>query len=323
MERAKTRIAASSLALATLFWAGSAHATGVTAGTLIENTASATYTSGASGGSITSNTVTVKVDELLDVAVAGLTTTPEPISSTNAVLVYSVTNTGNGNEAFNLTANPTVTGNKFDGNIVSIAIDTNKNGVYDAGDVIVTQGGASPSIAPDSSVQVLVIVSVPQGVTDGEQSQVRLIAAAATGTGTAGTVFSGQGQGGGDAVVGTSTAQANALDALVASVATVALAKTAVIDDQFGGHQPVPGATVTYTMVASVSGSGKAENLHVTDVIPTGTTYKANSLKLGGTALTDVADGDAGVGSASGIDVGLGAIDGGQSRTVNFQVTIN
>ncbi len=63
-----------------------AQAAGVLAGTLIENTASATYSSGTASGSVSSNTVTVKVDELLDVAVAGLTTTPVTAGSTSVVL---------------------------------------------------------------------------------------------------------------------------------------------------------------------------------------------------------------------------------------------
>jgi hypothetical protein len=56
--------------------AGTAHATGVLAGTLIENTATATYQTGAGTGSVTSNKVTVKVDELLDVCRFALRSDP-------------------------------------------------------------------------------------------------------------------------------------------------------------------------------------------------------------------------------------------------------
>ena len=89
----------------------SAQAAGVDAGTLIQNTASATYTSGSGSGSVTSNTVTIKVDELLDVAVTGVDAAPISTGAGTSVLSYSLTNTGNGPEAFKLTANPSVSGN--------------------------------------------------------------------------------------------------------------------------------------------------------------------------------------------------------------------
>ena len=303
---------------------GAAHATGVTAGTLIQNTASATYTSGASSGTVTSNTVSIKVDELLNVAVAGLTTTPATAGQTSAVLEYSITNTGNGPEAFNITVNPAVAGNAFDATVQSVVVDSNGNGTYDPGvDQVLATGAATPLIPADGSLKIFVIVSLPAGAVDGQTSQVQLTADAATGTGSAGTVFAGQGAGGGDAVVGTSTASSNAKDTLVASLATVALTKSALVADPFGGTQPVPGAVVTYTMVAAVSGTGQASAVHVTDIIPVGTTYQAGTLTLDAAALTDTTDSDAGQASSSGIDVNLGTVNGGTSKTVKFNVKIN
>jgi uncharacterized repeat protein (TIGR01451 family) len=296
----------------------------VLAGTLIENTATATYTSGSSGGTVTSNKVTVKVDELLDVAVSTLSTTPASASSAPAVLTYSVTNAGNGPEAFNLVANPQVSGNAFDGTVTAIVLDSNDNGVYDAGvDQVLTSGAATPALSPDGSLKVFVLVTLPAGATDAQTSQVRLVASSATGTGSPGTSFSGQGQGGGDAVVGLTTASANSLASLVASLANVSLSKSAVIVDQFGTAKPVPGAKVTYTIAANVTGSGVAEGLHIVDAIPSGTTYVPGSLKLDASSLTDASDTDAGVGGTSGIDVTLGSVAGGSTRTVNFAVTIN
>jgi len=324
MKRTHTYISASSLALAGLLAAGSAHATGVSAGTLIENTATASYSSGSATGSVQSNTVTVKVDELLDVAVAGLTSTPAPTGSSASVLIYSVTNTGNGPEAFNITVNPTVTGNPYDAVVQSLVVDTNGNGVYDAGvDTVLASGASTPAIAADGILKLFVLVTLPSGAADGGTSQVRLTASAATGTGSPGAVFAGQGQGGGDAVVGTSGASSNALDSLIARLAGVSLTKSASIADPFGGAQPVPGAVVTYTLVATVSGSGDVEGLHITDTIPSGTSYQPGTLKLEGSAVSDAVDGDAGTGSVSGIDVSLGTLAGGSTKTVKFDVKIN
>ena len=84
MRTARTPLAAHPLApvitlagaLGTVLFAPAAHAAGVAAGTVIQNTATATYTAGSTTASVNSNTVSVKVDELINVAVTGLTTTP-------------------------------------------------------------------------------------------------------------------------------------------------------------------------------------------------------------------------------------------------------
>ena len=294
------------------------------AGTLIQNAATATYASGAAAGTVQSNTVTIKVDELLDASVASLSGAPVVTGSAVAVLPFSVTNTGNGSEDFVLAANPAVAGNPFDPVVQSIVVDSNGNGSYDPGiDTVVGADGKSGAIAPDATIKVFVLVKLPAGATDTATAHVRLTADAVTGTGAPGTVFAGQGTGGSDAVDGLSGGTAHAENSLTASLASVALTKSATIADPFGGTAPVPGAVVTYAILANVSGTGVAETLHVTDAVPTGTSYKPGSLKLDGSALTDTADGDAGTGSASGIDVALGDVAGGSSHTVSFGVKIN
>ena len=324
MNTAHLRLSAASLLLAAPFGASAAYATGVVAGTQIANTATATYDSGAASVSIQSNTVTVRVDELLNVAVTSLSANPTAAAAGTTVLTYQVTNTGNGPESFDLSADPAVSGNSFDPALQSIAYDTNGNGVYDAGtDVILATGTPTPAIAPDSSLTVFVLTTLPNAATDGQTGQVRLTATAATGSGTPGTVFAGQGAGGGDAVVGASTGLDDALATEIARLAAVNLTKSATILDPFGTQQPVPGAIVTYSLLATVSGAGMASNLNVTDVIPTGTTYQPGTLTLDGTPLSDATDSDAGQASAAGIAVGLGTLAGGTSKTVAFKVKIN
>lgn len=325
MRNAKTLLAASSLALPITLLADPAHATGVAAGTLIQNTATATYNTGTATGNVSSNTVSVKVDQLLDVAVAGLNSSPVTATSAAAVLTYSVTNTGNGTDSFNLVADPNVSGNAFNGVVQGVYIDSNNNGQYDQGtDTLVASGSPTTPIAEDGSLKVFVVVSLPAGATDAQASQVKLTATSTIGSGNPGTVFAGKGQGGSDAVVGSSRATQTALDSLIASLATVSLTKTASILDQFAGSSPVPGATVTYSIVAHVTGSGTAEGVHVADVIPANTTYEAGTLTLNGSALSDAVDGDSGTASASGIDVALGNVAGGSAdKTVTFKVKIN
>ena len=324
MNSAPIRLTAASLLLSASLGANAAHAAGVVAGTQIANTATATYDSGAASVSIQSNTVTVRVDELLDVAVASLSANPTAAAAGTTILTYRITNTGNGPEAFDLSADPAIAGNSFDPALQSIAYDSNSNGLYDAGtDVILATGTPTPALAPDSSLTVFVLTTLPGTATDGQTGQVRLTATATTGSGTPGTVFTGQGAGGSDAVVGASTALDDALATQIARLAAVNLTKSATILDPFGTQQPVPGAVVTYSLLAMVSGAGMASNLNVTDVIPSGTTYEVGTLTLDGTPLSDVADGDVGQASAAGIAVGLGTLAGGSSKTVTFKVKIN
>ncbi|TIX51253.1 DUF11 domain-containing protein [Alteraurantiacibacter aquimixticola] len=302
-------------------------AAGVLAGTDIENTATATYQIGGSPGAVDSNTVTIRVDEVLNVSVTTLDSGSVAIDGTGAVLTFSVTNEGNGPEAFDLTVLESIGGNDFNANVTFVAVDTNNNGIYDPGsDLILTTGVSTPSVDPDDALTVFVGVSLPGGQTDSDASQLRLTAEAATGTGAPGTSFAGQGAGGGDAVVGATGADDDDLGALIVSLGgspLVALTKSATVADPFGGTQPIPGAIVTYSILATVSGTGSVDLLTVSDAIPAGTTYVPGSLALDSGSLTDAADTDAGEANGSGISVDLGSVTSGASHTVEFDVEVN
>lgn len=317
-------LAATSLA-ATL--GAPALAAGTTAGTTITNTATATYTDPVGNPvSVPSNTVNLRVDEVLDVTV--VTAESGDVAAlpgaTNQVVRYTVTNTGNGSEAFRLNPVTAIGGDAFDPTATSIILDTNGNGVYDAGvDTVYSAGANDPVLAPDTSIRVFILSTVPGSATDGQRGQIDLTATAVTGSGPAGTSFAGQGAGGGDAVVGTTTATGRDDNFFIVSAATVALTKSATVLDPFGGTKSVPGSIITYTLVANVSGSGTLANLGVGDPIPAATTYVPGSITAESVALTDATDADAGEFAASRVSVRFGSVAGGQTRTVTFQVRIN
>lgn len=319
----RTLLASSVLALFTM--SAPVLAGGISAGTLIENTATATYDDANGTQTIDSNTVTVRVDELLDVTVTSLNSGPVAAVPGEAILTFEVTNQGNGPEAFELVANPAVAGNNFDTVVESLAVDTNGNGTYDPGvDVILTAPETLPELAPDEAVTVFVILTVPDDVTDTQESDVELTANAVTGTGAPGTSFDGQGQGGGDAIVGTTGASAVAIGGLLAGVTSVDLVKSVSIVDPFGGDSAVPGSIATFTIAANVAGSGSINNFVVSDAIPEGTTYAPGTLALDAAPLTDAAGDDEGEASdAAGINVNLGTIAGGTTRSITFDVTID
>lgn len=317
------------LAAASVLFMGtsSAHAAGTLAGTDIVNVAQASYD--GPGGTVTvdSNPVTITVDELLDVTVVSgdpgdVATTP---GATTQVTTYQVTNTGNGSEAFTLAADTAKTGDDFDTTFEQIVLDTNDNGVYDVGvDTVYAAGTNDPVLAPDESVRVFILSTIPATANDTERAEVELSATAVTGSGTPGTTFAGQGDGGGDAVVGSTGADGADSGFFVIQVADVALVKSATIVDPFGGTEAVPGATITYQIVATTSGSGSLTNLTIADDVPNDTTYVNESITLESAALTDSnADADEGSFDGTQIAVALGTIASGQTRTITFQVTID
>lgn len=293
------------------------------AGIIIESTAEATYEDGGTARTVTSNTVQVRVDELIDLAVAGLDSGPVAVQPGPTVLSFLVGNTGNGPEAFTFEVVTAVAGNAFDATLDSIAVDSNANGIYDPGvDEVLPVPSTSASLAAGASRTVFVILTAPGGNADGAQSTVNLIARSATGTGSPGTVFAAAGESGTDAIAGLSGGTATATGQLVGSANTVTLAKSATVIDPFGGATAVPGATITYGIEARVTGSATINGLTITDIIPANTQYIANSLTLDGAPLSDAAGDDAGEASSAGIAVSLGNVPGGSSNTVTFAVLI-
>jgi uncharacterized repeat protein (TIGR01451 family) len=308
-----------------LCFAFPAYAAGTLAGTDIENIATATYDTPSGPVNVDSNTVIIKVDELLDVTVSSsdpgdVTSSP---GSTGNVQTFRITNTGNGSEAFTLTPNVAATGDDFDPTLQSVILDTNNNGVYDAGvDTVYIAGSNDPVLAPDAGTTVFVITNTPGTVTNGNRAEVILRASATTGSGTPGTNFPGLGAGGSNAVVGTTGATATDNSFLAIQAALLALVKSATVQDPFGGTRAVPGSVITYTLIATISGSGSLTNVVISDPIPADTTYVANSITLQAAALTDAADADQGDFNGSRIRAALGTLASGETRTITFRVTI-
>jgi uncharacterized repeat protein (TIGR01451 family) len=314
------------LCFGTAAFAAPAFAAGTVAGTAIENRATATYDLPSGGqASVDSNLVSLTVDELLDVGVAlaspgDVVTTP---GATGQVIAFILTNAGNGSESFRLAAREAIGGDQFDPSITSIVLDSNGNGAYDPGvDTTYVAGSNDPVLAPDAQLAVFILSTIPAGASDGERGQADLTAVAVTGSGAPGTGFAGQGQGGGAAVVGATGGDGEASGFYAVSAATLTFVKSAAVADPFGGTTQVPGGTITYTLTATVNGSGSLANVRVADPVPAGTSYVPASITLDGTALTDSADGDAGVFDGSGISVGLGNLPAGTTRIITFRVRI-
>lgn len=310
-----------------LTFSSEAVALGTVAGTPISNMATATYTIGGSSLTENSNIEIVKVDELIDMTLIWQDASDVGVSpgDVDSVLTFNLSNTGNGSEKFNLSANSTLGTEDFDPTLTGIFFDTNGNGIYDSGpDTQHVAGTNDPVLAADGSITLFLVNSIPAaGLTAGDKGNSEISAVSATGSGVPGAAFAG-GDSGTNAIIGFSGGASSITGTYIVSSIALSLVKSYVVSDQFGGNQPVPGATINYTITATVTGVGTATALVVTDPIPADTTYTAGTLKLDGLVLSDAVNGDEGDVTAGTVTVTLGNIAGGSAaQTITFDVTIN
>lgn len=314
--------------------APAAHAAGTAAGSSITNTATVTFTDpGGTPVSVPSNTSSLQVDEILNVAVVSNDAGNVPVTTpdADAVLTFTVTNVGNGSEAFVLSANSALLGDNFDPANVRIYLDANGNGTFEAAtDTLYVPGVSADPVLPADGTQVVFVVSdITTGLANTNVGLVSLAAEALTvratpGADAPGTTFAGQGTAGSDAVVGTTQAAGSAQRGyVVAQVATTFTKTQAVVSHPVFGTNAVPGATIIYTLELVATGSGSLTGAAISDPVPAGTTYVPGSLTLNAVALTDVADADAGSVAAGTVSVTLGTVTAPATHTVTFRVTIN
>lgn len=310
------------LALLAIFASPLAGAAGTAAGTLISNTADVSYVSDGAPMSTRSNTEIFAVDERVDLTLTWDDSASVIVASPDSgrVLSFRLTNTGNGSEGFDLAVSSALTGDDFDPAPVSIRLDSNGNGSFDAGDATYT-GGTFPTLAANGSLLIFVLNDIPSGLALGALGDSQLTATARTGTGT-GTVYAGQGAGGTDAVIGSSGGTA-ATRGTYAVGSDFTLDKSASIPDGAGGTvidpaAVVSGTVVTYTLVLTGSGSGMAPEAILNDPIPAGTTYVPGSITLQGSPVTDAAGY-----TGSAVNVAIPAAALPYTRTVTFKVTVN
>ncbi len=307
-----------------------AHALGVPAGTSIDNTATVSYSIGTTNATVSSNTVSVTVAEIVDVVITAQT----PVVSVapgaaGQQLVFRVTNTGNGPETFRLVMNSVLGADQFDPSpaVPSIYLDSDASGDLSPSDAPYTVGDNDPVLAADAFITVFVLNDIPAGPVDGNIGRSSLTADARTGSGTPGDIYPNAGMNNTDAVIGATGAIATgSAEYLVAGI-TITANKSQLVVDQFGTDRPIPGARVNYTIVVNAVGTGSASGALFNDDIPANTTYVPGTLRLNTVALSDGADADAGEFQTTPnarVRVQLGSLtQASGSQTIEFAVTIN
>jgi len=311
-------------------------ALGTDAGREIATAAQADYSvAGVAQTPVLSNVAQTFVDELLDVVVVADDAGPVAVASpqTGAVLQFTITNSGNGEEAFRLAADAAAGGDDFDPALDQLFLESNgiaglQTGA--GGDTAYLAGSNDPLLAEDAILTVYVRVDVGGGLAQNDSARLSLRAVAVTlfdAAGTddpadaafpvPGTEYAGQGADGSvSAVVGAGYDGGAPLllasATLRVSGAVVAISKTVgSVVDPFGGATLVPGSIISYRIDVAVTGSESADALQVSDPLPEDLEYQPGTLTVSGTlpAGEDSDDDFAPVGSDNtGFDDGTGTI---------------
>ncbi len=315
------------------FWcalSSPAGAVGTAVGTVIENTAVVNFELAGTPLAIQSNTTALAVAERINVTVT-LQSPQVPVApgDTGQALLFTVTNTGNGTEAFQLGIDSVLAGDDFDPTpaVPGIYFDTDGSGDFNAGDQPYTPGTNDPDLVADESIGVFLINDIPTGLANGLTGRSELTATSTTGTGAPGTVIANQGDGGVNAVIGSTGGEARDVGEYLISDVLLSVVKSQLVNDPFGGNEPVPGATLTYTIVVNVNSPGTAAASVVRDAIPAFSTYVPGSITLNGAAISDLVDTDEGEFDTSGapsVVVRLGDLTQAQGpQTIVFQTVID
>jgi uncharacterized repeat protein (TIGR01451 family) len=257
------------------------YAEGTPAGTQIKNVAKLNYKD-AGGNSFAElkDSVTVTVEQ---VAALAISPSIRNVTSSDSTLLYypiTLVNTGNGTDnGIGLTATST------QGWTTVLYVDTDGDGVLDVGEPVYT--GPS-NIAADDSLKLIATVFVPLGTSSGTLDTVKVTATSGFDPGV------------------------SAVSNNVATISTIDVAVT----KSNNNSAPQPGATVTYTLGFTSSGTGKALGTVIRD------TLKPNITYVGGSAT--VLTGGGTISFASGVVTWtVGSIPGGGSGSATFQVTVN
>jgi uncharacterized repeat protein (TIGR01451 family) len=293
--------------------AGTAEAAQTPAGTTITNTASVTYTVNGSPQTTNSTTATFVVDRKVNFTLVTDQTanTTVNVGQTGAVTKFKLTNTTNGTQDFLLDSAQAVPlgallgSPDFTLNNIKIFVDANGNGVYDPGTDL---GTYVDELAPDASVEIFIVGDVPAtGASTLAQVALHATVANGGGVGVKGTallptdlnlanadntvdiVFADNDSDGltylGDIA---RNGQGIAYAAYEAGTRNVALTvtKTArVLSDDVNllvNPKALPGAIVEYCLtVNNATALVAANNVVLTDVVPSDTTYVPGTLTIG------------------------------------------
>lgn len=327
------------------------YSVGSVAQTPIESSPTGNTNAGINNGTDTTFVVDNKID--LTVVEVGAAVTIVTPGQTLAVTTFTVTNTGNSPQGYqllltNLTGG-SVHGNTDNTDVTALTwfVDSSTNGTYDPG---VDTATAIDTLAADATITVFGVVAVPNSVTNGQFASVRLRATAAvpnTGGATLVTQTTGADTPGAVDVVFADTDRngwEEADDQYAVESAELTVTKTSsVFSDPVNGTtnpKAIPGSIVEFAVAIENSGDEAATGLGINDPLPANTTFSTGtyagstdvSITVGATTVYCVAEaggtdsnGDGCVRTATDVVVNhaaLATLNEGDTATVRFRVVI-
>lgn len=351
MKRNSIRLLTAALLLA---GAQQAMAAGTTAGTDITSSATVDYKiGGVSQAQLTPTYTPFEVDRRVNLTVV-LDTATKNVSpnAQDQVLEFTITNSTNDVIDIGLGVLDG-TGDQFNPTGLTVFVESGAVAGYDATDTATY----IDELGADATKKVYVVGDIPAGVTDGQTGQIVLTATAKEG-GTASTegaalvadtdadaptvvenVF-GDAQGATDGA--TPDGKHSAIGTYTVVATTIVVSKaSSVINDPFNGTtnpKAIPGATIQFCITVSNTGATAATEVKVDDGIPVGTTYIADSIKVGTTCdyatatledddvideATDETDGISGSKDVSGVHTQVNNLANGTATTTLFRVTVD
>ncbi|HPF25873.1 MAG TPA: hypothetical protein PK159_04700 [Steroidobacteraceae bacterium] len=264
----------------------------------IESSPTGNSVPGANNGANTTFVVDNRID-LTVTEVSGNATGTTP-GQPNGVTAFTVTNTGNSAQGYQLTPTNLTGGTLFGASDVfdmanlRVFVDANGNSTYEPATDTAT---SINTLAPDANVIVFVVADTPITATNGQAANVRLTArTAAPGTNGATLMTETAGAetpGTVDVVFGDGTAGGNvardgqgfADDQYLVSAATLTVAKArTVVSDPFNGTtnpKSIPGAVLEYAVTVTNSGGTAATGVVITDPVPANTTFANGTYNAG------------------------------------------
>ncbi len=278
------------------------------AGTAIGNQSTATFRdSSGTGRNVTSNLVETIVQQ---VASLTLTVDGSKMATPGNEVIYPhiLTNTGNGSDDFTLTL-VNAGRDDFDMNSIAIYADANQDGLPDHATDL---NGTTVTVGAGEAFHFVVAGTTPGTTFDRQISDMML---------TATSMFDG-----------TQTAT-NTDTTTMTSQAVINTTKAVDISRGSAGS-----GSYTYTLTYTNAGNITANSVTLTDAIPAGMTYVANSGRwsvTGVTTLTDADNTDAqgialdtviydfGVTTAGAVTAVINQVEAGASGTLTFQVNVD
>jgi uncharacterized repeat protein (TIGR01451 family) len=235
------------------------------AGTQIKNLATVTYEdTNGNKYSAQSNEAIITVKQVYS-AEMGSDTTKLAAAGQVVYVQNTLTNTGNGEDKYTLAAidDNSLAGDNIDASSIKVYLDSNGNGLADAGEKELSATDTITLLAGQSA-SIVMAVAVPNTATAGDKLGAKLTATPTSGTVT--DISASKGTDGLDAT--------NQTLITVSNDAILNFTKSAVIDSV--NNQ------ITYTLSVTNTGNQTAADVKFFDAFPTGTTFVTGSATASG-----------------------------------------